>query len=121
MCLMVRSYWTSDVLQSTVPGLVLGAIAVICMCGLIIWATIAFCTCWCVLKRRRKGRDGDLNVDDPFRNDDRDAMMAPEVRTIHLDVFIGTYSVLRQRSAAHSIHFWKLMRSGDVLGSVLGS
>ncbi len=72
------------------PGLVLGAIAVICMCGLIIWATISFCTCWSVLKRRRKGRDGDQNMEDPFRNDDRDAMMAPEVRAIHLNMLMYT-------------------------------
>ena len=76
---LISSYWVKNVLTSTVPGLVLGAIAIVCMCALIIWTMVAFCRCCCVSKRRRKGVDHGLITDDPFRNDDRDAMMAPQV------------------------------------------
>lgn len=115
-----RSYWTSDVLKSTVPGLVLGAIAVICMCGLIIWTTMAFCRCWLVSKRRRKGIDGDLSMADPFRNDDRVAMMAPEVRAVSHSTCSCTASLASNRCLLLTRYFCrKYTQSGDVFGSLL--
>ena len=47
------SYY-QGVLTSTVPGLVLGACSAIAMIALIIWASISFCRCFKITKRRRK-------------------------------------------------------------------
>ncbi len=56
------SYY-QGVLTSTVPGLVLGACSAIAMIALIIWASISFCRCFKITKRRRKVGDHDQESD----------------------------------------------------------